>query len=667
MDGIVRVRTIAFTPDRTPTLRRIRLGYEGDNLVERLEFDLPEITAEQTATLMITGADAVTLDRTDEGRYAVDLTREMIGPDGEREAYVRIDGTGGEVWQSAPMRMITGALPDVEEEIEKQYPTAVGQMLTAMAEHSSEMNAQEERVEQAAQRAEEAAEKAEAGGGSGSGGSAVEIDATLTVQGAAADAKAAGEAVSKLSKEIDTLKSGGDSGENTFRAFMDNVDVDYAFDEATGAYYTIIRVYRDRLDGKKQYPFVYAPNGAGAGTKTTYDLSTSEGWYLAINSGIFNTTTKQPDGIVIQNGVVLKNTPASTHPQSKPLTIDRNGNLGYAAYDADATELAASGIVSAVCGFMPIVIDYEAVPDIEWNSVSHYTENAQRQIVGQWGCGDYAIITCEGRGAHNSDGWTMKEAQQICLKHGLKFAYNLDGGGSTETMLGLKHVNTIYEGTTGRVVPTFIVFNGKDESGIEMEPVESEYTTLEYVRFTGGSYINTDVPESVTFGAEAVLSIDTIANDTGIHFVSAPNSYAIVYADSGYPLTKRCGSAETSAFNRENPDQTLRLAVDTPYTVSAFVDGDTYKWGNYETTIAAGTTARGTYMIGGWAGAPADAFRRMLCKCYSLKFYDSGMLTHNFVPSVRNIDGVVGLLETIEDRFYTSATAAMLEAGPVVS
>lgn len=165
MDSIVRVRTIAFTPDRAPTLRRIRLGYEGDNLVERLEFELPEIAAGQTATLMITGADAVKLERTDEDRYAVDLTRDMIGPDGEREAYVRIDGTGERVWQSTPMRLITGALPDVEEEIDRVYPTAVGQMLTAMAEHSSEMNAQEERVEQAAQRAEEAAERAEAGGG----------------------------------------------------------------------------------------------------------------------------------------------------------------------------------------------------------------------------------------------------------------------------------------------------------------------------------------------------------------------------------------------------------------------------------------------------------------------------------------------------------------------
>ena len=211
MDGIVRVRTIAFTPDRMPTLRRIKLGFEGDNLVERLEFDLPDIAQGQTATLMITGADAVKLDRTDEGRYAVDLTREMIGPDGKREAYVRIDGTGEKVWKSAPMRMITGALPDVEEEIEKVYPTAVGQMLTAMAEHSGEMQAQEERVEQAAQRAEEAAKRAEAGGGGGGGGggSTVEIDTTLTQEGKAADAKATGDRISQLSKEIDNLNVGG--------------------------------------------------------------------------------------------------------------------------------------------------------------------------------------------------------------------------------------------------------------------------------------------------------------------------------------------------------------------------------------------------------------------------------------------------------------------------
>lgn len=161
----MRTRLIAFSDDRAPDMRRIRLGFEGDNLVERLEFYLPAIAERQTATLMITGADAVALDPTEDGRYAVNLTRDMIGPDGEREAYIRIDGEGDKAWQSSPMRMITGALPDVETEIEKQHPTAVGQMLGAMAEHRTEMEDALEAAEDAARRAEEAADKAGNGGG----------------------------------------------------------------------------------------------------------------------------------------------------------------------------------------------------------------------------------------------------------------------------------------------------------------------------------------------------------------------------------------------------------------------------------------------------------------------------------------------------------------------
>lgn len=256
------------------------------------------------------------------------------------------------------------------------------------------------------------------------------------------------------------------NSESPLQEFIDNTDIDYAFDETTNANYTVIRIYKKKIDGTLQYPFVYAPNGANAGTKSTYDMTTEDGWMLAINSGVFNTSTLKPDGIVIQNGVVVQNSPSATHSQCKPLTINSSGDLSYASYDADATTLVSNGIVSAVCGFMPIIVDYDAVPSSEWNDISHYTQNAQRQIIGQFGNGDYAIVTCEGRNYDNSDGWTIAEAQTICQKLGLKFAYNLDGGGSTETMLGDKHINTIYENTTGRIVPTFIVFNGTNAFGL---------------------------------------------------------------------------------------------------------------------------------------------------------------------------------------------------------
>lgn len=323
--------------------------------------------------------------------------------------------------------------------------------------------------------------------------------------------------------EVGGSGSGGNvdqSGKTPIDIFLDNTYVDYAYDADTGAYYTVIRIYKQKLDGSYQYPFVYAPNGAGAGNKSTYDMAVNDGWILAINSGVFDTSTRKPDGIVIQNGVVIQNAPTATHSKCKPLTIDANGNLSYAEYDADASKLVQNGIVSAVCGFIPIIVDYGKVPETEWNSVTHYTQNAQRQIIGQWGNGDYAIITCEGRSFHNSDGWTIAEAQNICVKHGLKFAYNLDGGGSTETMLGKKHINTIYENTTGRIVPTFIVFNG---------------TTVPPATDEGGETVKTLTSISATYTGGNVLAGTNVNELTGI-VVTAHYSDGTSEAVTGYTL-----------------------------------------------------------------------------------------------------------------------------------
>lgn len=354
------------------------------------------------------------------------------------------------------------------------------------------------------------------------GGTGVTVDTTLSVAGQAADAKATGDAISSLSEEIGGLKGNGTgSGKTALDTFMDNIDVDYAYDSATGANYTVIRIYKNKIDGTKQYPFVYAPNGAEAGTQSTYNMNHDKGFLLAINSGIFDISTKKPDGIVIQNGEVIQNGATTTHSQCKPLTIDSNGNLGYAEYNADANQLVANGIVSCVCGFIPIIVGYDTVPSSEWNSVSHYTKNAQRQIIGQFGNGDYAIITCEGGNFDNSDGWTLEEAQIICQKHGLKFAYNLDGGGSTETMLGFKHINTIYENATGRIVPTFIVFNGKDtfgdNSGGTVTPDNPEVTLSSIsATYNGGNVaIGTSVNDLTGITVTAYYSDGSTANVTG--------------------------------------------------------------------------------------------------------------------------------------------------------
>jgi exopolysaccharide biosynthesis protein len=245
-------------------------------------------------------------------------------------------------------------------------------------------------------------------------------------------------------------------------AALGDAHLDYEYDEATNANYTVLRIFQTKLDGSKQYPFVYVPNGTGAAVMSTLEMAEQHDFIAAINAGTFYHAlgTDKPRGVTIQNGVLVQQGVVTEAPYY-PLTIDNSGNLSYAAPDANGNTLISNGIVSAVCGWDPIIIDYADSTEVITDGYED-TSNAQRQIIGQWGNGDYCILTCEGRDYDHSDGWTIAEARTICKKLGLKFAYNLDGGGSTETVIGKKQINTIYENDKGRLVPTYIIFNGSD-------------------------------------------------------------------------------------------------------------------------------------------------------------------------------------------------------------
>lgn len=239
--------------------------------------------------------------------------------------------------------------------------------------------------------------------------------------------------------------------------FADNMCMSYGFDEDSGTNYTVIRVFQTKRDGTKQYPFIRYPGFESAGM-----LCRTEGWSLIMNAGL--GWDAEVDGIGIENGVVVHNSPASYHTGAIPLTIDADGNLGVASSSATAQEVLNSGnIVSATCGFCPLIINYE--PCQSFPDLSGVTSAAQRSILGQFGNGDYAVICASGRGSDNSVGWLMNEAQAVCQKLGLKFAYNFDCGTSSALYLD-KH--PIYDNSIGsfRIVPSFLVFNGTDTFSI---------------------------------------------------------------------------------------------------------------------------------------------------------------------------------------------------------
>ena len=58
----------------------------------------------------------------------------------------------------------------------------------------------------------------------------------------------------------------------------------------------------------------------------------------------------------------------------------------------------------------------------------------------------------------NEAGISYADMAQLLVDKGVKFAYSLDGGGSAETVIGTKQISPIYEGSSGRSVPTVITF-----------------------------------------------------------------------------------------------------------------------------------------------------------------------------------------------------------------
>jgi len=254
-------------------------------------------------------------------------------------------------------------------------------------------------------------------------------------------------------------------------------------------------------------PYVFMPTGAGSTDSSDFTNTTgmmnaygeANDILVAINAGIFynaGTETqycfnyKEPDGVVISNGVVLKSTETIDHTECETLVFDAQGNVGWTDYYVDADALAAgtayyyniygdkvdqtaaTRIVSAVTGFVPILVNSEVVYDAADTSlygydnfVGHYTSAATRQIFGVKSDGSYGILT-------NTTGWTLEKAALTAQAEGFVFAYNLDGGGSAETVLGYDvsgtyTVDAIFPQAKGtRPLPTYIVFTADNEAPV---------------------------------------------------------------------------------------------------------------------------------------------------------------------------------------------------------
>jgi hypothetical protein len=176
---------------------------------------------------------------------------------------------------------------------------------------------------------------------------------------------------------------------------------------------------------------------------------------IYVEASTFDVETNQPLGIHIQNGVVHKN----------------DGGIGYTlTYNKNTQELKAYppnidgntlvstyGVTDAWSAFFPIIDNHMNVGPEVWSVIANSSEPNPREVIAQLDDKTILFFTFRGR-EDDHIGYTYPDMQTVLQSFNVKFAYNLDGGGSTQMVKDNILINVPIDGNYGdeRQVMDFI-------------------------------------------------------------------------------------------------------------------------------------------------------------------------------------------------------------------
>lgn len=218
----------------------------------------------------------------------------------------------------------------------------------------------------------------------------------------------------------------------------------------------LTKINRDTFNGGKIKPKVRLTSSSvdSGDPKSVLDYITNHDTMCCINAGVFDVTSGIVDGRLIIDGVIQKDSAPVIHKNQWTLGIKSDGSLS--AYDStiSASEILKDNCESAVTGFVPIIMNGSMVDKSLFLTFDHLTQPNPRQVICQNASGDYFVFSCDGR-KDGEEGLTLEQIGNVLLSFGVTFAYNLDGGGSTQTFVKKKRINRLIE---NRPIPSIIVF-----------------------------------------------------------------------------------------------------------------------------------------------------------------------------------------------------------------
>lgn len=215
--------------------------------------------------------------------------------------------------------------------------------------------------------------------------------------------------------------------------FYNDITYETYRDSTSSTDYVITHIpHRDKqgnlIELKHGYPNDLINSGNG---ETPRSFSGRHNASAVMNASNWNVSSGLIYGVQIQDGVIKQDIP---HPTNYILGIKEDNKLVAYPAGTSAQSILNDGCVQALSGFFPIIQNGQQVDPVIYSGTTQPMEKHPRQVIAQLANNDILFLTCEGR-TRTSEGMTYEDVARILLARGAVFAYNLDGGGSSQTVV----------------------------------------------------------------------------------------------------------------------------------------------------------------------------------------------------------------------------------------
>lgn len=225
---------------------------------------------------------------------------------------------------------------------------------------------------------------------------------------------------------------------------LENISYEFKWDAPSATYYYLTRIKHKDQNGNILKLKMQLQNEKNGETVPNFAARIGNP-LMAMNATM--GLGGLPDDIKIVAGIQIKDGEILQELSTRNYTLgirDDNTLLAYRP-DKSAQDILDDGTNTALTVFVPLIENFESVSEDILTHVGNLSSVNPRQVIAQYENLDLLILSCGGRG-YGGEGMLASDMVRILLENKVKFAANLDGGGSVCTVINGKRITKQIDG-----------------------------------------------------------------------------------------------------------------------------------------------------------------------------------------------------------------------------